>query len=129
MKQCPKCNVLIGDHGKFHRHVKDCLILNKPVANSLQWNHGSKRKTTSSRQPRPPEKLRFQCPYCPKLFSRKWNCDCHVKQKHTDNPERCLCPHCSLSFTQKVNCQRHIRQQHSINPLRFPCTIFGQVCS
>lgn len=117
MKQCPKCSVLMRDHRKFHRHVKDCLILNKPDAISNEQIHTSPkectRETTSSiqsSQSTGTEKQRVKCPYCPKMFSTKGNYQRHIKEKHSENREIIECPFCPLSFTQKENCQRHVKQ-------------------
>ena len=117
MKQCPKCRVLIRDHRKFQRHVKECLILNKPEAISMQRDHSPKRETTSSiqiSQTVGTEKQKMHCPYCPKTFTLKGNWQRHVKQKHaTMRPSRVQCSYCPMTFSRKANCERHVKQKHS----------------
>ena len=52
--------------------------------------------------------FRYQYPFFPLSFSRKYNMQWHVQQQHSKNPQRFTCPKCSHKFTRKRGMKLHL---------------------
>ena len=95
-KKCPKCGGLIKHSTHFHRHVRRC--------------------GTSEH--------RVQCPYCPKMYSRKDDLKKHLKKKHAEVVSRkdYCCENCKKAFAYELALHLHEERCGKTKPKPFKCT-------
>ena len=95
-KKCPKCGVWIKHSTYFHRHVKRC-------------------GTTEHR---------IQCPYCPKMYSRKDDLKKHLTEKHSElvATQGFCCRNCKKPFQYEMALYLHEEHCGKEKAKPFQCT-------
>ena len=53
-------------------------------------------------------RLRYHCPHCPLSFSQSGTKHRHMRQQHSNNPQRFTCPKCNQTFTTKTSRNLHL---------------------
>src|SRR6267142_86134 len=58
--------------------------------------------------------LRYQCPLCPRTFSRKTNLTTHVRTHDKSRPRCFLCPYCKHRTDRRNDLDSHIISRHQV---------------
>src|SRR6267142_5607408 len=58
--------------------------------------------------------LRFQCPLCPRTFSRRTNLSTHVRTHDKSRPRRFPCPYCKHCTNRRNDLDSHIISCHQV---------------